>query len=240
MICTKYEKILSLDSFTPECKGKISQYICPLCEGVYIDPVIEGCGHIFCSKCIKQHLEHFSDCPQCGHKIDFSNFHSIKFVEDTIEKQSIYCKNKLNDCKWIGKYYLLENHVKICPKQIIKCQNDQCGFSVKREEFATHSCPFELIECQICHLMIQRNIIDKHHSDAKEMTEISISLRDNAENLDKDSIIECVFSKFGCQTSINKSQLSSHNQEFSDYHNQIIINFILDFQSSILTILCSL
>lgn len=237
MICLKYEKILSLESFIPECKGKISEYICPLCEGVYINPVIEGCGHIFCLNCIKQHLDHFSDCPQCGQKIVYSNFNTIKFVVDTIETQSIYCQNRNADCKWIGKYCFLQNHLNLCPKQIIKCQNDQCGFTLKREEFTSHLCPYLLIDCEKCKEKIQSKDIGTHICDIKEMNEINKSI-DNAkfsDNSDQILLEDCIFIKFGCHIKINKLLITEHNSEYSYQHNQMLIIFLSDFHTTVLS-----
>ena len=47
---------LSLLNFTEESRQKLQEYICPLCKGIYIDPVIDSCAHIFCKKCFVFYL----------------------------------------------------------------------------------------------------------------------------------------------------------------------------------------
>ena len=46
-----YKKTLCLDDFTEESRQFVVDYICPLCKGIYYNPVIDPCGHIFCQRC---------------------------------------------------------------------------------------------------------------------------------------------------------------------------------------------
>ena len=42
---------------------------CPICKECYVDAFSTLCGHTFCFKCIKLHLEHSVACPCCSQPI---------------------------------------------------------------------------------------------------------------------------------------------------------------------------
>ena len=52
-----FEKQLDIINFLPECQEILRDYLCPLCEGVYKDPIIDQCNHVFCIQCIEKSLK---------------------------------------------------------------------------------------------------------------------------------------------------------------------------------------
>ena len=39
------------------------ELLCAICKGVFLDPVIAPCEHVFCSSCINEWLERQNTCP---------------------------------------------------------------------------------------------------------------------------------------------------------------------------------
>lgn len=55
---------------TPPPPIDISDFECPLCFQVYLQPVTTPCGHVFCKQCLFRAFQHSSSCPLCRFKID--------------------------------------------------------------------------------------------------------------------------------------------------------------------------
>ena len=55
----EYEKHLDVDYFFEKDKNSVKDYICFLCKGVYFEPYVDRCGHIFCKECIFKYLSCF-------------------------------------------------------------------------------------------------------------------------------------------------------------------------------------
>ena len=106
---------LSLLNFTEESRPKLQEYICPLCKGIYIDPVIDSCAHIFCKKCFVLYLSNQRKenkeqiiCPLGNIPLNLSKIKDFDFISDIIKNQKIYCNNKDKGCQWIGLYELIQ------------------------------------------------------------------------------------------------------------------------------------
>lgn len=56
----------------------VSKWHCPLCNKRLVSPVIAGCGHTFCWRCLCRHMEHSLQCPECRKTLDYEKFVSIK------------------------------------------------------------------------------------------------------------------------------------------------------------------
>lgn len=72
----------------------------------------------------------------------------------------VLCKHK--DCNRRVPYYKLEEHMKDCKYQIIKCENCMETFPLHYKEFHTHQCPKENIQCKLCNSTVQRENINYH------------------------------------------------------------------------------
>jgi hypothetical protein len=55
---------------TPPPPIDISDFECPLCFQVYLQPVTTPCGHVFCKQCLFRAFQHSCSCPLCRFKID--------------------------------------------------------------------------------------------------------------------------------------------------------------------------
>ena len=76
---SSYEKQLSLEEFTPTSHKKLLQYICPLCNGILVEPLMDQKGHMFCEKCLSLYESNFSSknkkliCPVSNHILKTGN-----------------------------------------------------------------------------------------------------------------------------------------------------------------------
>uniref|UniRef100_A0ACD5YBR2 Uncharacterized protein n=1 Tax=Avena sativa TaxID=4498 RepID=A0ACD5YBR2_AVESA len=52
-------------------------FICLVCWDNMDEPATTICGHIFCTKCIKQVIQAQNKCPTCRKRLKMSNFHRI-------------------------------------------------------------------------------------------------------------------------------------------------------------------
>ena len=76
----------------------INDYICPLCKGVYYQPILDQCGDTFCSKCYDVIINEFKICPINKKPINGKGI-PIPLIDGIISKKEIYCKNKDKGCK---------------------------------------------------------------------------------------------------------------------------------------------
>uniref|UniRef100_A0ACD5XYE3 Uncharacterized protein n=1 Tax=Avena sativa TaxID=4498 RepID=A0ACD5XYE3_AVESA len=57
-------------------------FICLVCWDNMDEPAATICGHIFCTKCIKQAIQAQNKCPTCRKRLKMSNFHRV-YLPDT-------------------------------------------------------------------------------------------------------------------------------------------------------------
>ena len=58
----------------------MGKWSCPICNKTLSSPVIAGCGHTFCWRCLCKHMEHQNNCPVCKQYLDYSTFTAIKGI----------------------------------------------------------------------------------------------------------------------------------------------------------------
>ncbi|XP_059178051.1 E3 ubiquitin-protein ligase TRAF7-like isoform X2 [Physella acuta] len=128
-----------------------SYLLCPICGGLYRDPVINvKCGHTFCKSCIFS----ITHCPIDNIHCDTNQYVINRLVVGQIEDLQIYCRHgliKQEDGEWgldpslcpqiltLGKR---NEHENSCIFAVIPCPNsDQCK-SLQRQHLDKH-----LLEC---------------------------------------------------------------------------------------------
>jgi hypothetical protein len=115
----KFEKELDIELFAPESKQILIDYICPLCGGVYKDPVLDSCGDVFCRACFNTSMVYSSICPIKKKPFkDGYNLSTLEFINKILDKQKLNCKNKIKGCNWIDLLSNLDKHLgNNCEKQ---------------------------------------------------------------------------------------------------------------------------
>jgi hypothetical protein len=243
-----FRKSLDVDDFVAESQLIIQDYKCPLCSGIYMNPVVDLCGHVFCKNCILKYIEKKEKlCPISGWKLEEGNMSSLVIINEILGKQSVQCKNKTSDCKWIGKLAELDVHMSTqCLKQIVNCPHDGCSVHLLREDIEQHSrdCSFRIVICQDCHVKIPHTEINSHQSDCPrskihcpKKCEQMIERKDVDHHIAiecRNSEIECPYNDYGCHTKLIKKELNDHMSLNMNMHNLQIMVWLKDFQKTII------
>ena len=238
-----YQKQLSLDDFPEESQEKIKEMICPLCKGIYSEPIIDNCSHVFCRQCINIYINKNKEkvllCPVGKNNLNPEKFKVFELVENLINQQDCYCTNKNNGCLWKGKYSKRKNHIlKDCLFEIIDCKNIGCSMKIKRKEQNEHDlkCDYFLIECNKCHKKIPKINKSNHHKECiKEEIECKCKKKILREDLNEHvknecplEEIKCDFNIYGCNLMFKRSEKSDHEKKMRIEHNKIMINWFLE------------
>ena len=243
----EYEKYLDLEDFLPENRVSILEYVCPLCKGVLLDPRQDKKGHVFCKRCIDKHILNSSKCPLDNHELTKDKLDSILFIINILDKQTVFCKNRVRDCEWKGNLKLLDSHLENqCIKQFLCCPNDGCQIKVIREFLNTHleCCNYRLVNCNYCfkdtclqRLNIHYNDCAKYPLDCIQQCEKMIQRCEmdyHIKNQCENTLLNCPYNKFGCISVFLKKELKDHLMSRYDEHNFIIVNFYEKFQEGVL------
>jgi hypothetical protein len=239
-----FEKQLDLSMFLVESQEIVRDYICPLCEGVLKDPIIDQCSHVFCKNCIEKHLQKNKSCPSNPSLIlEPNRLNTIKFVTQILERQMMYCPNKEKNCNWTGKLGSLDQHIQNeCMKNPVICGNLGCDQKILKEGLEDHMkiCDYRTINCPDCNINIPF-ILQSNHT--KECLKYKIKCPGNCgefvqrQNIDKhlkqecnNTNVDCQYNKYGCDTIVRRKDLNEHYRTASESHNLLVLKFLDDFQ----------
>lgn len=241
-----YVKRLHLQDFIKSSQLMISDYICSLCKGVYYDPVVDTCGHVFCKECLEKFLEITKQhvCPITKACIDINMVGPIKFVAQILEKQTLKCLNKF--CDWLGKLSDLNSHLKNdCVFEMIKCSFIDCETKVERRNLKEHeeNCDYKHVNCELCSERIL--LIEKKSSHSQICKKEKIEcFQGCGNNIERDSVdlhikescpsteVECYYSQFGCKLRLKKKDLKFHLLDEVNTHNLSVCKFLLQFKNN--------
>ncbi len=249
-----YEKQLPLEDFIQENHKKLKQYICPLCTGVLVEPVMDSKGHMFCKKCLLIYeKKHFSKtkkllCPISNHVLKITDLKSYELINNYLKEMICVCPNRRKGCKWEGKYYLRKDHIdKECEfiTQEI-CPNEGCNLKIKSEDVNSHIiiCNFRKINCEKCGLNIVFNDKNEHIKECvKENTKCKkcgvIIVRENMEKHLKDECpeveIDCDFLFFGCKDKFLRKNKYQHYIPISQIisHDKMTLNWFHNLKTKL-------
>lgn len=145
-------------------KEYIKDYICPVCKGIYWNPVVDRCGHVFCEKCYQHEKKSNQKCPISKEEFGPSPT-VVPVLLQFIEKQIIYCNNKQKGCEWKGMVKDLEEHLSnSCLKEDKICPYDNCGQYIMKEKMDEHkdNCKYRLEKCKECNEEIESYKLKDH------------------------------------------------------------------------------
>ncbi|RWS09923.1 E3 ubiquitin-protein ligase NRDP1-like protein [Dinothrombium tinctorium] len=86
---------------------------CPICLGIFREPVTTTCRHVFCKNCIKMWSMKSMTCPVDRRKLTKLHKPPI-LIENMINKLLIKCDYEEFGCEEIIELPLLEQHLKCC------------------------------------------------------------------------------------------------------------------------------
>lgn len=130
------------------------EFICALCENVFLDPIVPSCQHIFCSACLARRFkkDKSTACPTCQSPIqDLPQTASQEFKLKLLNLK-IKCTNKCDRKVTLGE---LPDHVSVdCPFTPVSCPNENkgCKKKVRRCDLTKHlaECDFRTVTCEAC------------------------------------------------------------------------------------------
>ena len=239
-----YTKSINPDLFAD--KDLVKNYICPLCQGVVKNPLMEMCcGKTFCEECLNNYMKkNDNKCPISGKIIAIGPF-PITIIKDTINNLILHCKYNINGCGWNGKYIDYEAHLKICPKKLIKCINE-CGSIIPREDMKNHlenECSKRFKKCEFCGKNIKYTE-QKQHEEICPSKKIACPLNCGAfikksdiefhkNNECPNSVIICEFSELGCKQTFIKKNKSNIINHYAGEHIISLLNCYKDMKKQI-------
>lgn len=235
-----YSPQLNMEDFVGNSKIIVKDYLCPLCKGVYLNPMIDNCGHIMCEKCINCYDPSLNKCPMTNAKLATSP-KKVSIIVNIIEKQLLTCSNKGRGCKWEGQVKSYLSHIeKECTKQLVKCPKEECQAEVFREDYQSHLsiCDYRSVNCKYCNIEIHFIQLESHHDicpksivECPNKCSITIERELLKQHIASDcdySLIKCFYHLFGCKAKIIKKDMDQHKKSNHEYHLELIFQSILN------------
>lgn len=225
-----------IELFSGESRVIAADYICFICEGVYYNSVIDDCGHIFCSKCLEEHLRvNNNKCP-----IEPRNYvcriTKVDFIKSILDKQAVKCTNFIKGCSWAGKFSELMAHLtNNCMKQNVKCVFEDCENNVERENLNEHikECEFRSVACSYCNLKVKWHMMNEHSEICDShpvscLQNCGIEMMRKAQELHiqkecPNTEIDCSYSKVGCTAKPKRGVINDHYKEHQIPHTLLFL-----------------
>jgi hypothetical protein len=246
-----FQKTFDLDIFLPESKLILGEYICNLCKGVYNDPFLATCGHIFCKKCLELQCDLQGYCPIDNQNISKESIYTVIFLKNMIDKQYVFCIKKDKGCNWQGFLSDSKNHLMdLCQFHEIDCinKNKGCAHKTEKNKLDDHllNCNYREFNCENCHnnfLVLNKEnheeeCIEKMIDCPKGCTEkikrrnIIVHYSQNC----KETVVDCRFKKNGCGNILKRGEIKEHEKEFYLEHlnmlNEILVKLNYDKNQS--------
>ncbi len=244
-----YTKKLDLQDFIQASQNMISDYICELCQGVYWDPHVDGCGHVYCKECFYKFIDSSkkSLCPTTLLEIDLNLVAPIKFVAAILEKQTLRCSHK--SCGWLGKLIDLHPHLDSeCLFEPVSCPFENCLHrKILRKNITEHqeTCDFRPSQCINCAEKLFLGDKNSHKKICKK--ELIACVQDCGEMVEREretshiakecgfSLVTCQYYEFGCEVEIMKKDLKAHLIDKVNYHNLCVCKFLKNFKVNLVS-----
>lgn len=214
---------LRLDLFDECYLEKLNSILCPICKTVILFPLVDQCGHIFCSNCIQSYMRnHNNKCPISGNIITESLI-STDFTWQILEKLPTKCVCCNLGCVWSGKVNMLINHIlNDCYYfQISCCPNEGCSQigNYKYIYFHQKNCNFLLVKCECCNeKILWNNLIE--HQEACKISEVLCKcdvvvkaqcMENHINNDCPFTEVECSYKSMGCETKCQRFKMVDHH-----------------------------
>lgn len=225
----KRRRILPISVFSHECQTEVSNFLCSLCSGVFVNPVCLCCGHIFCDTCIKSKIKEDGCCPTCRKQIKSNSLYEVELIKEILNKKNVKCQS--NECSWVGTLFELWKHIDTdCKFKEYYCSNSGCNYSGLKSDLKAHllSCEYRLTICSKCDDSVRLIDMELHTNDVCRKVIINCPKGCNEQVLRANLLAhytECLESEascsliaLGCTFRGKKKELASHISSSFDNH----------------------
>ena len=226
--------------------SEMEDYICPLCKGLLLNPVIDSCSHTFCKDCFEKYYNIKKQCPITKKKLSINDLTHVDVISKSIGKKEMKCKNYNKGCNWIGKVSDIDFHLKNeCLKSLIKCTFKNCNKMIMREELENHiqNCDFREEKCNDCQKMFPFKEIMEHFNLCTkkkikcvqgcgaiiERGEMDSHIKNFCEN----SVVDCKFKEFGCMDKFKKREMNVKMESGCYMHLNLIADYLLQMSKQL-------
>nr|XP_055073603.1 TNF receptor-associated factor 5 [Misgurnus anguillicaudatus] len=208
------------------------QFICPSCSGIVLNPHQTGCGHIFCSQCIRTYIENgeISKCPLDNISIKPEETFQDNCCKRELLNLEVYCINA-PDCTQRITLCYLQDHLNVCPYERLRCSNSGCTEVLLRMNLLGHQtniCSFRLESCEHCRQSYPVSKLLDHQMTS--CPEVEIQCSNNCPQMIKRHKLQahddecpevqtdCIYKNYGCTVRDKRGKVEVHeNTEFSSH-----------------------
>ena len=188
---------------------EIEFYVCTECKGVMRNACQIGEEqHLVCEGCVKEGVPSQS---------------MVKSRNKILELQA-KCPLVTRGCNWNGKMAEVEEHLIICRKVIVICENG-CKVILPRSELDNHVtlfCVKRQVMCEHCDVYFMYEQLTEHHGECSEYQvpcpnncNISVKQKLIGSHLELECpnmVVECPYKKFGCEREVLRCELEEHKR----------------------------
>ena len=184
-------------------------YVCTECKGVMRNACQTGEEqNLVCDACVKEGV--FSQS-------------MVKSRNKILELQA-KCPLATRGCNWNGKMAEVEEHLIVCDKVVVKC-NNACDVILSRSELdlhLIHSCVKRRVICERCNEEFMYEELISHYPTCLEYqvpcpnncdVNLKRKLLDSHLELEcPNMVVECPYKKFGCGQEVLRRDLEEHKK----------------------------
>ncbi|XP_046843377.1 spermatocyte protein spe-26-like [Xenia sp. Carnegie-2017] len=114
-------------------------FYCLICLNVIKDARMCHNEHIFCRKCIEEHLRVIAQrCPQCQDNLTLATLLPARVINNMISKLKINCHFASRGCPEFINVEDLERHVENCGFAPVLCSNERCDKEINKRDKIEH------------------------------------------------------------------------------------------------------
>jgi len=196
---------------------------CPICLNIMSDAIDTPCCHeCYCRLCLSDWISRNQTCPSCRKELDSAKNCQKNFkINRMINELPIECSNK--SCPVPTTRGNIDDHLKTCEFQIVRCPNNPLCLDIIRKDIAAHSeiCDYRIVSCPLCNLESTKKELPNHLCpniiiECKLNCGIKFKLSEEESHRNEClmEIVECFYSSKGCQSKVNsKKRLSKTSRK---------------------------
>ena len=226
--------------------SEMEDYICPLCKGLLLNPVIDSCSHTFCKDCFEKYYNIKKQCPITKKKLSINDLTHVDVISKSIGKKEMKCKNCNKGCNWIGKVSDIDFHLKNeCLKSLIKCSFKNCNTMIMREELQNHiqNCDYREEKCNDCQKMFPFKEIMEHFNQCSKRKIKCVQgcgaiiergeMDNHIKNFCENSVVDCKFKEFGCMDKFKKREMNVKMESGCYMHLNLIADYLIQMSKQL-------